>query len=381
MNPELAQEYGLDGGYAEPPSGWLFFAGTVLGVAGIMRIFDGIWAFRYDGAVPDGLEGALLGTSLSTYGWLWILVGIILILSSFAVLARSQFARWIGIIAGAVLAITAFWWMPYYPVWALTYVIIGVLVVYGLAAHGGRTVASAPDAPHRAAALCCVLRRRQGIPMALPIVPGIYGIDTLHSQLGFSVRHLGISVIRGMFDRYRGELCVGNDLAGTVVAVEAEMASINSGNRDRDTHMYGPDWFDVAAHPLMGFRSTSIVEAAGRLRDDRRPHHQRHHELRDLQRHLQRLRHVPDGSVDPLRLRGGRFDQQELVRDQLRRAAPQRRGEADPRRPVRAPCSERLTARWWTRLSSSFAVPESSTVTARWTGCGTWSSGAAASSP
>ena len=94
MNSQLEQEYG----YAEPPSGWLFFAGTILGIAGIMRIFDGIWAFRYDGALPDGLEGAVLGTSLSTYGWLWIIVGIILILASFAVLARSQFARWIGII-------------------------------------------------------------------------------------------------------------------------------------------------------------------------------------------------------------------------------------------------------------------------------------------
>jgi hypothetical protein len=137
MNPELQQEYGLVG-YSEPPSGWLFFAGTVLGIAGIMRIFDGIWAFRYDGVIPDELEGALLGTSLSSYGWLWIIVGIVLILASFAVLARSQFARWIGIIAGAILTITAFWWMPYYPVWSLAYVIIGVLVVYGLAAHGGR---------------------------------------------------------------------------------------------------------------------------------------------------------------------------------------------------------------------------------------------------
>ena len=63
-----------------------------------------------------------------------------MILASFAVLARSQFARWIGIVAGAVLAISAVWWMPYYPVWSLMYVFIGVLVVYGLAAHGGRGV-------------------------------------------------------------------------------------------------------------------------------------------------------------------------------------------------------------------------------------------------
>ncbi len=125
----------------EPGFGWLFFAGTILGMAGIMRLFDALWAFRYDGVVPDELEGAILGTSLSSYGWLWLLVGVLLILSSFAVLYRSQFARWIGIIGGALLSISAIWWMPYYPVWSLMYILAGFLVVYGLAVYGGRVPA------------------------------------------------------------------------------------------------------------------------------------------------------------------------------------------------------------------------------------------------
>jgi hypothetical protein len=119
-------------------AGWLIFAGTILGMAGIMRIFDGIWAFQYDGAVPDKLEGAVLGTSLSTYGWIWIAIGLILIICSFAVFSRSQLARWIGIVAGAGMAITAIWWMPYYPVWSLVYIISGVVVIYALAASGAR---------------------------------------------------------------------------------------------------------------------------------------------------------------------------------------------------------------------------------------------------
>ena len=125
----------------EPGSGWLFFVGTVLGIAGIMRFFDALWAFRYNGSVPGNLEGAILGTSLTTYGWVWLIVSAILFFSSFAVLTRSQIARWVGIIAGALMIISAFWWMPFYPVWSLAYVGIGVLVVYGLAAHGGRTPA------------------------------------------------------------------------------------------------------------------------------------------------------------------------------------------------------------------------------------------------
>ena len=63
----------------EPGFGWMFFAGTILGMAGIMRLFDALWAFRYDGVIPDELEGAVLGTSLTTYGWVWLVIGCVLI--------------------------------------------------------------------------------------------------------------------------------------------------------------------------------------------------------------------------------------------------------------------------------------------------------------
>jgi hypothetical protein len=123
----------------ERGSGWLLFASIVLVVAGIMRIFDAIWAWRYDGVLPDEFQEAILGDDLDTYGWLWLIVGIVLILAGFAVMRLSQWARWIGIIAGAIIAITAIGWMPVYPVWSLVYVAIGILVIYGLAAYGGRS--------------------------------------------------------------------------------------------------------------------------------------------------------------------------------------------------------------------------------------------------
>jgi hypothetical protein len=44
-------------------------------------------------------------------------------------------SRWIGIFAGTVAAISAIWWMPYYPIWSLTYIALGVFVVYGLIGH------------------------------------------------------------------------------------------------------------------------------------------------------------------------------------------------------------------------------------------------------
>jgi hypothetical protein len=120
-------------------SGWITFSGIVLIVAGIMRILDAIWAFRYKGTVVNNLHDAIFGTSLTGYGWLWLIMGIVLIASGFFLVGAPgtmrEIARWIGIVAAALGAVTAVSWMPYYPVWSLVYVGIGIGVIYGLVAH------------------------------------------------------------------------------------------------------------------------------------------------------------------------------------------------------------------------------------------------------
>ncbi len=119
--------------------GWTICAATFLGIAGIMRIFDAIWAFRYHGALPSNLEDAIFGHSLKTYGWVYLVVAAILLVSAVAiVIGRSQIGRWIGVAAGAIAAISAIWWMPYYPVWSLTYIALAGFVIYALVVHGAR---------------------------------------------------------------------------------------------------------------------------------------------------------------------------------------------------------------------------------------------------
>jgi len=129
-----------DGYYDEPVAGagWLFFSGTLLGLAGLMRVIDAIWAFSYKGALPDNLKDGVLGSNLKNYAWVWLIVGIVLLISSFLVLVRNQFARWVGIIAAAIGVVSAIAWMPYYPVWSLVYIGMGVGVIYGLSVYGGR---------------------------------------------------------------------------------------------------------------------------------------------------------------------------------------------------------------------------------------------------
>ena len=118
--------------------GWLVFAGILLMIAGAMRFFDAIWAWSYNGATPSHLKNALFGQTLSNYGWVYIVVAIVLFGAGFGVMMRSQVSRWLGIVAGAIGAISAAWWLPFYPVWSLTYILMCVLVIYALAAHGQR---------------------------------------------------------------------------------------------------------------------------------------------------------------------------------------------------------------------------------------------------
>ena len=128
-------------------SKWLLFSAILLVLAGIMRILDAIWAFVHTGSVVDDLHNAVFGHSLTTYGWIWLIVGVILIASGFLVLTgrtvSAEVARWIGIVAAGIAAITAVSWLPYYPVWSLIYIGLSVLVIYGLVAHFGEVETTA----------------------------------------------------------------------------------------------------------------------------------------------------------------------------------------------------------------------------------------------
>lgn len=103
-------------------------------------------------------------------------------------------------------------------------------------------------------------RITKGSPMSLPIPAGTYGIDTMHSQLGFGVTHLNISIVRGTFDSYDGSLTVGDSLADTSLSIEADMTSVASGHPGRDQTIQNPDFFDSENHPKMTFASTAITE-------------------------------------------------------------------------------------------------------------------------
>jgi polyisoprenoid-binding protein YceI len=86
-----------------------------------------------------------------------------------------------------------------------------------------------------------------------------YKIDPGHSQVGFSIRHF-FSKIPGKFNTYEGTIALDpQDLSKSVVEVSIDTASIDTGNKDRDSHLQSPDFFDAQKFPKMTFKSTSIV--------------------------------------------------------------------------------------------------------------------------
>jgi hypothetical protein len=122
-------------------TGWIIFAGVVLIVAGANMFINGLWALNASSAIQSRFKDTLLfsDSNLDTWGWIYVVVGAVVVIAGFFVFARSLWARWIGIFAAAVQAVFAFFWLfsPYWP-GALIVIIIDMLVIHALSAYGER---------------------------------------------------------------------------------------------------------------------------------------------------------------------------------------------------------------------------------------------------
>jgi polyisoprenoid-binding protein YceI len=89
-------------------------------------------------------------------------------------------------------------------------------------------------------------------------VAGTWVIDPVHSEIGFSVRHLMVSKVRGRFTSYEGQIVTGDDTVDTTAVVSVDLSSIDTGNDDRDGDLRSSNYFEVDKYPTMTYRSTGI---------------------------------------------------------------------------------------------------------------------------
>jgi hypothetical protein len=118
--------------------GWLSFAATLLIIAGIFKILDAIWAFKYDDDITEDLQTIFLDSDPAAWGWIWLVTGVLLIVAGFGVLRGSQAARWFGIAAASLSAVVGYMWIFFRPLWAIVAVSLSMVVVFSLGEFGGR---------------------------------------------------------------------------------------------------------------------------------------------------------------------------------------------------------------------------------------------------
>ncbi|MGH9169989.1 MAG: YceI family protein [Acidimicrobiales bacterium] len=90
-----------------------------------------------------------------------------------------------------------------------------------------------------------------------------FHLDAVHSEIGFGVKHMMVSKVRGRFEKYEGKVEVGNDLLASSIEIAVDMSSIDTRDEARNNHLRSADFFEVAAHPTMTFKSTGMEHKGG----------------------------------------------------------------------------------------------------------------------
>jgi hypothetical protein len=120
-------------------SGWatgsILFAAIMMIMAGIFQGFAGLVALFNDTFYVATRE-YVFQFDVTTWGWIHLLGGILVVLAGFGLLAGQTWARVVGITLAVLSAIVNFLWLPYYPFWALAVITLDIFVIWAIAVHG-----------------------------------------------------------------------------------------------------------------------------------------------------------------------------------------------------------------------------------------------------
>jgi hypothetical protein len=134
---EIDQKWNDDRRNRQNSATWLAFAGTILFLSGVFKFIDGLWAFRYDDEISENVQTIIFQRDPTAWGWLWVALGVVLMIAGFVVVTGSQWARWFGIVAAGLAAIFNYSWMVVEPWTAFLGSVLLILVIWTLLFHGG----------------------------------------------------------------------------------------------------------------------------------------------------------------------------------------------------------------------------------------------------
>jgi polyisoprenoid-binding protein YceI len=92
---------------------------------------------------------------------------------------------------------------------------------------------------------------------------GTYLLDAAHKRVGFVVKHLMVSKVRGQFAEAEATITVGEDPLQSSVTATIQTASVHTGQPDRDNHLRSGDFFETEKYPTIEFRSTGVTSFEG----------------------------------------------------------------------------------------------------------------------
>ena len=116
-------------------AGWISFAGFMMIMLGAFHAVAGLVGIVNDTFYVKGSK-YLFQFDRTTWGWINLIVGIIVVLAGFGVFSGAIWARTVGVIMAIVSGIAAFAWLPWYPFWSIVIIVVAVAVIWALTAHG-----------------------------------------------------------------------------------------------------------------------------------------------------------------------------------------------------------------------------------------------------
>src|SRR6266516_4155037 len=122
------------------PTGWVIFAGVMMLLIGFLNFFYGLAAVLNNEVVVVGGHGAIIA-DLTAWGWVTLILGVILTLVGLGLLAGSGAARWAAVFFVTLNAIEQVWIFPAAPLWALIVIALDVIIIYNLTARWSGTTA------------------------------------------------------------------------------------------------------------------------------------------------------------------------------------------------------------------------------------------------